>query len=322
MRFALTDEQRGFARSLDDLLTGSEVPSVVRAWADGEHASGLKLWRRLADLGVTGLLVPESAGGLDADPVDLVVAFEALGRHAIPGPWIPSVAYLPVLAADDKELLTALAEGEMATAAVPPHTPLAVDADVASRVFLVQGASFHVGDPGELRRSVDPARRLFEVAAGETIADLDTAAAAYDMAVLACSAQLLGAGERLLSESVAYAKTRTQFGRPIGEFQALKHDLAGVKVALDFARPLIHGAALSIGGHSSDAPRDVSAAKVASGDAAYRSARTALQVHGAIGYTAEHDLGLWITKVRALVGTWGTASDHRARVLDAITREA
>ena len=319
MRFALTDEQRGFAGSLDDLLGGSDVPKVARDWADGKHDLGLHLWSRLAELGVHGLLVDERYGGLGADPVDLVVAFEQLGRHAVPGPWVESVAFLPAFAPTQEDLVGPLAAGQVATVAAPPHTPFALDADVAARALLVEGPSLRPTETGELHRSVDPTRRLFDVsdvAAEEDAGRAVDAGRAFDLATLACSAQLLGAGERLLGESVEYARTRRQFGRAIGEFQALKHAMADVSVGLDFARPLIYGAALSIGG--GDASRDVSAAKVAAGDSAYRAARTALQVHGAIGYTAEHDLGLWITKVRALVGAWGTPSFHRARVLDAL----
>ena len=110
-------------------------------------------------------------------------------------------------------------------------------------------------------------------------------------------------------------KQRKQYGRTIGSYQAVKHALADVRIALDFARPLVHGAALSVENGSSTASRDVSAAKVAAGDAAYLSSRVALQVHGAIGYTAEFDLSIWLTKVRALVGAWGTPSWHRARLL-------
>jgi alkylation response protein AidB-like acyl-CoA dehydrogenase len=87
-------------------------------------------------------------------------------------------------------------------------------------------------------------------------------------------------------------------------------------VGLELARPLLFGAALGLDGP--DAAREVSAAKVAGADAAYRAARTALQVHGAIGYTAEYDLALWLTKVRALVAAWGTPRFHRDRVLAAL----
>lgn len=326
MRFALTEEQQGFAEVLDDLLSASDTPRAVRSWADGDHAPGLKLWRRLAELGVTGLLVPEERGGLGADTVDLVVAFEALGRHAVPGPWVESAALLPALAreVDDDELLGGLVSGEtLATAAVTELGGLALDADVAGALFVLGGPTLRRGTAGALRRSVDPARRLFPVEAGEVALGLVEAAPvdALNTAMLACAAQLLGAGEHLLSESVEYATSRRQFGRAIGEYQALKHALADVRVALDFARPLLYTAALGVREGSADRSRDVSAAKVASGDAAYLAARTALQVHGAIGYTAEHDLGLWITKVRVLVTAWGTPAQHRARVLAAISGE-
>jgi alkylation response protein AidB-like acyl-CoA dehydrogenase len=319
MDFDLTSEQRGFARSLDDLLAGSGTATVVRSWADGEPGAGLKLWQRLAELGVTGLLVPERCGGLQATPVDLVVAFEVLGRQAVPGPWVETVALLPGLldgAADVEDLLAAVASGSaVLSVAAPPRTPYALDADVATRVLLLDGPVLRAGRVGDLRRSLDPARRLFEVARGDAVAELrpEAVETGFDLAALATGAQLLGLGESLLARSVDYVKARRQFGRPIGEYQAIKHALADVRIGLDFARPLVYAAALAVG--TDTQARDVSAAKVKSADAAYRAARTALQVHGAIGYTAEHDLGLWLLRVRALVTAWGTSGEHRARVL-------
>jgi len=134
--------------------------------------------------------------------------------------------------------------------------------------------------------------------------------------VLATAAQILGAGAALVERATAYAKQRSQFGKPIGSFQAVKHQLADAYVGLELARPLLFGAALAL--DTPRAARDVSAAKVACTDAAYRAARTALQVHGAIGYTAEYDLALWLTKVRALTSAWGTQRFHRDRVLAAV----
>lgn len=322
MRFELTAEQRAFAASLDEVLAGADTPSLVRSWAAGDHGPGLKLWARLADLGVTALLVPEAAGGIDASRVDLVVAFEALGRHAAPGPWIESAAYLPTLLASlpGGELLPRLAEGAVATVAVPPHTPRALDADAAQHVLLVTpSGEVRRAVPGALRRSVDPARRLVEVTPGELLATAPATTAAYDVAVLACAAQLLGLGEHLLERTVAYAGQRRQFGRPIGEYQALKHALADVRVRLDFARPLLYGAALALDAGTAEAARDVSAAAVAVVGAAHLAAGTALQLHGAIGFTAEYDLSLWLLKVRALAAAWGTPSQHRSRVLEALT---
>lgn len=291
MRFELTDDQRDFAASLDKLLAGADTPAVARAWADGDHAPGLVLWQRLAEQGVTMLAT-------EATPVELVIAFEALGRHAVPGPWVESAAYLPVALGREVE--------GVATLALPPHVPLALDADVADEVY---AGSSPVASIGARHTSVDRARHLFEV-------DASTAqvhAEAFDLAVLAVSAQLLGLGERVLADSVTYVKQRKQFGREIGSYQAIKHALADVRIALDFARPLVIGAAL---GEISP-----SAAKVATGDAAYFASRTGLQVHGAIGYTAEFDLSIWLTKIRALVGAWGTPSSHRERLLAGLLAE-
>ena len=111
----------------------------------------------------------------------------------------------------------------------------------------------------------------------------------------------------------------TQFGRPIGSFQAVKHRLADVAIALEFARPLVAGAAAALTGNRATAARDTSAAKVAATDAARLAARAALQVHGAIGYTQELDLHLWLTKVQALANAWGTQAGHRTRILAALT---
>ena len=299
MRFELTSEQEDFAQTLDKLLSGADTVSAARAWADGDPAPGLEVWRRLAELGVTALLVPEDEGGMGATPVELAVAFESLGRHAVPGPWVESVAFLPSI-------------DRVVTVAAPPHTPYALDADVADATYVLDEDGLRDATAGELVGSIDPTRRLFPVTPGQP-AEVEAPEGAFDLAVLATSAQLLGCGERLLAETVEYAGQRRQFGREIGSYQAVKHALADVRIALDFARPLVLGAAVLWSG-----PRDVSAAKVAAGDAAYLASRVALQVHGAIGYTREYDLSLWITKVRALVGAWGTPSFHRARVLEAL----
>ncbi|WP_431920225.1 acyl-CoA dehydrogenase family protein [Amycolatopsis tucumanensis] len=310
MRFALSAEHRDFATSLHDYLTGADTPTAARAWAHGRHEPGLKLLRGLAELGVPALLIDEAHGGLGAGPVDLVVAFEALGYHAVPGPLVETAAVAPAVPAA-QAWWPALASGEaLATVVAPPQVPLALDADIADVVLALRDGEAH-----EIRaarpepvRSIDPARRLFRVD-GAAVSLGPVPERAFDLGVLAVAAQLLGAGQWLLDASVAYAKQRSQYGRLIGEYQAIKHLLADVATHLELTRPLVHGAAVT------GNPRDISAAKVKAGDAAYFAARTALQVHGAIGYTAEHDLGLRLTKVRALVGAWGDGGFHRERVL-------
>ena len=298
MRFTLTDEQTGFARSLDDLLSKADTASANRAWADGDHEPGLKLWSRLADLGVTVLAT-------EASPVEVCLAFEAIGRHAVPGPWVESATYLPI----------ALPEEDFSEKRATVAMPYALDADVADEVYTVIDGSLHTATVGDRVRSIDRSRHLFRVDRWSSAPEergrvsRPLLSEAFDLAALATSAQLLGAGERVLADTVAYAKQRKQFGREIGSYQAIKHQLADVRIALDFARPLVFGAAVD------PTPRSVSAAKIQCADAADLAARVGLQVHGAIGYTEEYDLSRWLLRILALQSAWGTTAYHRERLL-------
>ncbi len=318
MRFDLDEQQRDFAASIDAALAAADLPAAARAWADGDTGPGRKVWARLADLGVTALAVPERFDGIEAHPVDLVVALERLGRWGVPGPVTESIAVAPVLLADD-ERSSALASGELiATVALPPRVPRAVDADTAGLTLLADlNGTVREAQAGEQHESVDPSRKLFDVSAvgSQWPADVKRA---YEFGALAAAAQLVGAGQALLDATVDYAKQRTQFGRVIGSYQAIKHKLADVHIALELARPLVYGAALSLGDASPDTARDVSAAKASASDAALLAARSALQTHGAIGFTAEHDLSLWLLRVQALRPAWGDPAAHRRRVLEAL----
>lgn len=319
MRFALDAQQRDFAASIDAALATADVPGAVRAWATGDTAPGRKVWAQLAELGVTALAVPERFDGVDAHPVDLVVALERLGRWCVPGPVTESVAVAPVLVSGD-ERCAALSTGELiATVALPPQVPRAVDADTAGLVLLADtGGQVSEAAVGERHESVDPTRRLFDVTATGAAWNADVVRA-YEFGALATAAQLIGAGQALLNAAVDYAKQRAQFGRLIGSYQAIKHKLADVHIAVELARPLVYGAALSLAADSPDTARDVSAAKAAASDAALLAARSALQTHGAIGFTAEHDLSLWLLRVQALRPAWGDPAAHRRRVLEALS---
>lgn len=317
MNFEIDEQQRDFASSIDAALGAANVPAAVRAWADGDTAPGRKVWNQLAELGVTALLVAEKFDGIDAHPVDAVVALERLGYWAVPGPVTESIVVAPLLLRDD-ERSAALAAGEsIATVALPPQVPYAVNADFADLVLLATDGQVSDATAGSSRDSVDPARKLFEVSASGPTQAADTARA-YEFGVLATAAQLIGAGQAMLDQSVAYAKQRTQFGRVIGSYQSIKHKLADVHIALELARPLVYGAALALADASADTARDVSAAKVAAADAALLSARSSLQTHGAIGFTQEHDLSLLLLRVQALRSAWGDPTMHRRRLLEVL----
>ncbi|MFF0202929.1 acyl-CoA dehydrogenase family protein [Streptomyces sp. NPDC005017] len=339
MRFLLDTEQRAFAASLAALLKAADTPSVVRDWSRGDRTGGRALWRRLAGAGVVALAVPEALGGVGPRPVELAVAFRELGRHAVPGPLVETVAAAALLsgsttatptapdpttpgpAAPDPtapgpvaRLLPALLTGTTLATLAVQGTP-ALDGDTADlRLSLTpDGVRLSPGH-GPVRPSLDPARRrALLTEGGEPLAAGPGAVRdALALARLTTAAQALGVGEALLERTVEYVGRRRQFGVPVGSFQAVKHRLADARIALEFAAPLVFGAALTMG----DA--DVAAAKVSACEAAYGTARTALQCHGAIGYTSEYDLSLWLTRAKALRTAWGDPDTCRAELLSAL----
>ncbi|MET9879680.1 acyl-CoA dehydrogenase family protein [Actinacidiphila glaucinigra] len=321
MRFLPTAEQADFVRTLDRMLAAAGTPETARAWAAGEHGGGRRLWTRLADAGLFALAVPEAYDGFGPRPVELALAFVELGRHAVPGPVAETVAAAALLDAlpdpgPAEEWLPRVAAGRALLGLAAPEGGRALDADAADGVLLVSGERLLLArEHGPVEACLDPVRRL-ALPREDTAAVLATgpavtaaAARAADRATLVTAAQALGVGLALLARTVEHVRRRHQFGVPVGSFQAVKHRLADTLIALEFARPLLHGAAVTSAG------ADVAAAKAACGEAAYRAARTALQLHGALGYTAEYDLSLWLTKARALRSAWGTPARCRARVL-------
>ncbi|RPF40039.1 alkylation response protein AidB-like acyl-CoA dehydrogenase [Streptomyces sp. Ag109_G2-6] len=333
MRFLPTGEQSEFARTLRSLLGAAQVPATVRAWAAGDHGPGLALWSRLAGTGLCALAAPEAYEGLGPLPVELALGFVELGRAGVAGPAVETAAAVVLLRelaghgeeAPAKRFLPGLLTGDtLATLTLPGGSPYALDADAAGYCFRVAGAAPASASesaelwlaPGWEERlgSLDPARGLgVPAAGGELLAAGPAVSAAADTAArwarLLTAAQCLGLGEALLARTVEYVKQRTQFGAPIGSFQAVKHRLADTLLDLEFARPLLWAAALSL----SDG--DVAAAKLTAGEAAYAAACTALQLHGAVGYTEELDLSLWLRKARPLRDAWGGPSQCRADVI-------
>jgi len=149
---------------------------------------------------------------------------------------------------------------------------------------------------------------------GRRVGSADLAAAAVDRAALGAAATLLGLAETLITLAATYAGEREQFGKPIGSFQAVKHHLANALLRLEFARPAVYRAAHSLATAAPDRSRDVSMAKVFASDAGLLAARVGLQVHGAIGYTWEHDLHLFMKPAWSLAAAYGDAAWHRGRV--------
>ncbi|MHA6763432.1 acyl-CoA dehydrogenase family protein [Streptacidiphilus sp. PAMC 29251] len=329
MRFLPSTEQRDFSAGLDALLTASEVPAAIRARAANDPEPVRALWRRLAASDVFALAIPERFGGTDLMPVELALACVELGRHAVPGPLAETFACCVLLndtgAADESgRRLAQVARGEaLLTLALPANGPYAADTDLADGVLRVDGETLYAAEAtGPLLPSLDPARRLSQPRDGTPLAAgprvTESAERAARVATLCTAALALGTGRRLLAATVEYVGSRVQFGTPVGGFQAVKHRLADVLLQLEFAEPLLYAAALALrdGGTGGG---DLPAAKAACGEAGYAAARAALQLHGAIGYTDEFDLSLWIRRARVLRSAWGTPSGCRRQVLAQIS---
>jgi alkylation response protein AidB-like acyl-CoA dehydrogenase len=315
MRFAFTEDQLLFAAGLRDMLSKECPPSRVRAvWDDGSGHDPA-LWAQLAEMGVLSMLVPESAGGMGGTEVDLVLLLEELGRAAVPGPVLETAAVVAPALHDVSVVGTAalgpvLGVGGERPAYVP-HAHVADVVLVPGGIVRTQGAV--VVDV----EGIDGGRRLFEVEGPLEAVDYDEALA-FDRGALASAAYLVGLSSWMIDTAAEYARQREQYGRPIGVNQAVKHLLADALLKIEFAKPAVYRAAWSVSVGEPTRARDVSMAKAFASDAAYRATRSSMQVHGAIGYTWEADLQLWMKKAWALQRAWGDATWHRRRVAAAV----
>jgi alkylation response protein AidB-like acyl-CoA dehydrogenase len=319
MRFAFTDDQLAFRDAVRDLLAHECPPSVVRAAWDNDDGRSGSAWRALGEMGVLGALAPESAGGLGLTVLDVVLIVEEAGYAALPEPLMEH-ALVAVPALDDP---TRAATGEITVTASlgDPYVLYGESADVIvvdddDLLFVVDRADAMLTPAA----GVDGSRRLawVEWDPAAPIGDEATRHAAFDRGALGAAAQLVGLARRMLDLTVEYAKERRQFGVPIGSFQAVKHHLADARIAIEFARPLVYRAAWSVTEGDPAAATHVSMAKALASDAAMLTASQALQCHGAIGYSYEYDLHLFMKRAWALAATWGDAAWHRARVGRAI----
>jgi alkylation response protein AidB-like acyl-CoA dehydrogenase len=335
VRFDFTEEQRLLAETLREFLSGEYTPERVRELWQSETGCSSELWAQLAELGLPGLLVPESSGGLELDEIDAVLLMEEAGRAALTEPLVGTALVGAPLLGDlggalAERWLPAIAAGDARLAVGHAQSPFVADAHVADLLLLPAGDDLHALEPAtaQLVREPanDPGHRLFSVAWKPSSATRVAGGAegralqdqALDRGALACAAQQLGAADRLIDLAVRYACERRQFGAAIGSFQAVKHLLANVKVSLEYARSLVYRAAHSVARDAHTRATDVSAAKAAAGEAALAAGRVSLQVHGAIGYTWEQDVHIWLRRAWSLDLDWGSGDWHRARVADAV----
>ena len=266
-----------------------------------------------APLGVTGLTVTTDLGATS-------------DRAAVAGPGsiVPAAATGPDAEADRAATPGA---GTTADSADTTGPRAVVPAATFAEAFLLRsGHELRLYEAGEVDvepvEAVDASRHCGRVtprtAGGPVTDDPEAVAAAFDRGVLGTAAELLGLSRAMLDLTVAYTRQRHQFGKPVGSFQAVKHHLANARIQVEFAGPAVLYAAYAVAHGQPDASRSVSQAKWLAGSAAAVTGRAALQCHGAIGYTTEHDLHLYLKRSWALTRTWGTSDFHADRVAASI----
>jgi alkylation response protein AidB-like acyl-CoA dehydrogenase len=324
MRFGFTEDQLAFRDAVRDLLADACPPRAVRAAWQGGPGYDRELWSRLGEMGVLAVLGPADCGGLGLTEIELVLLLEETGRAALPGPVVEHAAVaVPLLAgAGETDLAWRAASGEAVVSVAESASRVGWGAS-ADAIVLLDGPRLVAGEEVvavEPLASVDRSRRdaRVELDAGAGTPLATDAALARDRAALGTAAQLCGLAARLIEMTVEYAGERRQFGVPIGSFQAVKHHLADALLRLEHARPPVYAAAWSVACDLPTRSRDVSMAKALSGRAAALAGRVALQCHGAIGYTWEHDLHLWMKRVWVLERRWGDTAAHRRTVADAV----
>jgi alkylation response protein AidB-like acyl-CoA dehydrogenase len=374
MDFAFSEEQEMLRASAREFLNRQCPPSYVRRMMEAEDAWDQAFWARLAEMGWTGLGIPEAYGGVGTF-LDLVVVLEEAGRALLPGPFFSTMGLaVPTLLeagseAQKKEVLTAIAAGE-ARATVALTEPsgqwsaegvtmgaqqagdgwrldgvklFVPDAGVADHV-IVAGRTRGSGEEGVTLflvsgrpdgmtvsplKTMDMTRRWCEVRfdgvtlpASAVVGAVDQGWAplrrALDWAAAGLCAEMVGGAQHVLDTSVEYAKTRQQFGKPIGIYQAVSHKLADMLLETESARSATYYAAWAVDADAPDRTLAASMAKAYTSDAYRRAAGNGIQVHGGIGFTWEHDMHLYFKRAKASEVTLGDATYHRELVAQAL----
>jgi alkylation response protein AidB-like acyl-CoA dehydrogenase len=361
MDFDLTKPQKLLKQSARELLARECKPERVRQAVESADAFDPALWQAITEQGWTGLIVPETHGGLGLGVVELAVVAEEAGRVCMPGPFLATTFAAAVLARagsaeQQARYLEPIAAGEMKAAVamldqstvglsreafyVSGEAQFVSDAAVADVILCVarseEGTVVLPVERGAsgltVRRTpaMDETRKLCQVTF-ENVAvdprnavrvDRDALAAAIGTATVALCAEMVGGMQWILETTVEYAKTRQQFGRPVGSFQAIQHHCADMLLVTESSRSATYYAAWALTENDASAALAVSIAKAYCSDAFREVGNRGIQVHGGIGFTWEHDLQLYYRRSKASETMFGDATHHRERIARLVVDKA
>ncbi|MEG2312954.1 acyl-CoA dehydrogenase family protein [Brevundimonas sp.] len=331
MDFTLSEDQLMFVEAARTVLTDTCDTLRLRKMLERKDAFDAERWNAVVETGLTVVLLPEAAGGLELGALDFALIAEAAGYYLLPEPLVESAGIAAPLLAACSPSSDYLTDPSKRIAIAHPVNPVVADADIADAILLHHNGATHLLKPSQVtltrEDSIDPFRRLFRVdwtpdRATQISDRAELWDQAFDRGALFAAAQGLGLAQRAVDLAVEYAKERQQFGKPIGTYQAVKHHLASAQTKIEFARPVLHAAAASLANNDIYSRARISQAKLACLEAADYAARASLQVHGAMGYSYEVDVHLVLKRALGLTYSWGEPHRHRARVSERIFNRA
>ncbi len=308
----MTSERELLAETVRALVAKHAGPEAVREAMESDRGYDEALWKLLCEqVGAAALVVPEEIGGAGGELADAATVLRELGRGLVPTPLFGStLAALALLAADevDEDAVAQLAEGA-AIGAVVFDPDYVVNGDIADIVVAADGTQLSRWTTFTAERvdTMDPTRRLGRVTATETT-PLGRDPGIADVAAVLLASEQIGAAERCLERTVDYAKNRVQFGRPIGSFQALKHRMADLYVAVSAARAVVDDAIFD------PTPTAAALARVTASEAFAAVAAEGIQIHGGIAITWEHDMHLYFKRAHGSAQLLGPVRDHLRRL--------
>jgi alkylation response protein AidB-like acyl-CoA dehydrogenase len=352
MQFGLNESQEFLRDSARKFFAGECPMAEVRRLMETDTAFDAKLWAKLAEQGYTGIIFPEEFGGVGLGIVELVLLMEEAGRALFPGPFFSTVVFagsvLNTLATRDqkKKYLAPICRGEArstvaflegegswdaadlrlnaASGKLKGEKLFVPDAAVADWIIVVARNGVFLVDakaPGirvEPMLGMDLTRKLYSVqfdnAPAEKLGETAGLSRALDIATTALAAEMVGGMQRTLDITVEYAKTRKQFGKPIGIFQSVQHQCADMYLETESARSAVYYAAWALQERAPDAAAAVSIAKLYASDASRTVGNRGIQVHGGMGFTWENDLHLYYRRAKASETAIGDATFHRERL--------
>jgi len=322
MDFDLSDDQIALRDSARDLLDDLADPARVRAHTESGNAYDARLWASMVEQGWLAIEVPESDGGVGLGAVEGAILAEAVGAHAAPAPFATTVLAIDALrAGGDDTWWPRLVAGEVLACVVwDTDAPVLYAPSAAVAVVCADDGVYavEIADRSAREPAMDLTRELGWLDISERprvqLGDDALRRRLLDRGATFTAAEMLGGASHVLDLAVDYAKERVQFGRPIGSFQAVKHRCADMLVDVEGMRSSVYWAAWCIGADDGDASVAASTAKIWCSDASKRVMASALQVHGGIGFTWEHDLHFFMKRAQLDQVSFGDASFHRARL--------